>query len=112
MATGGNEALAKIIFETCLEESPKILEEAKRAISQRDFATARRCGHSLKSSFGAIGATRAAEASEVLEFIESSQEQSLRKRSSRFSSRWKKFASSEHPPKSVSYTHLTLPTKA
>ena len=75
VATGGNEALAKIIFETCLEESPKILEEAKRAISQRDFATARRCGHSLKSSFGAIGATRAAEASEVLEFIESSQEQ-------------------------------------
>ena len=74
-ATGGNEALAKVIFETCIEESPKILDEAKQAISEGDFATARRCGHSLKSSFGAIGATRAAEASEVLEFLESTEAQ-------------------------------------
>jgi HPt (histidine-containing phosphotransfer) domain-containing protein len=70
-ATGGNEELAKVILETCIEESPKILDEARRALANRDFKTARRCGHSLKSSFGAIGATKAAEASEVLEFLQS-----------------------------------------
>ena len=78
-ATGGNEALAKVIFETCVEESPGILDEAKRAISAGDFATARRCGHSLKSSFGAIGAIRAAEVSQVLEFLESNDAQEFTK---------------------------------
>ena len=70
-ATGGDEALAKTIFKTCIEESPKIVTEAKQAIAESDFATARRCGHSLSSSFGAIGATRAAEASRALECLES-----------------------------------------
>ncbi|QEG24517.1 ATP-binding protein [Mariniblastus fucicola] len=71
-ATGGNVKLAEVLFETCMEESPKILEQAKQAIGQGDFVTTRRCGHSLRSSFGAIGATRAAAASEKLEFLESS----------------------------------------
>ena len=69
--TGGNEKLVKILFDTCIEESPKILVQAKEAIAERDFEAARRFGHSMRSSFGAIGATRAADASRVLEFLES-----------------------------------------
>ena len=70
-ATGGDEALAKVIFETCIEESPKIVGQAKQAIAESDFETAKRCGHSLRSSFGAIGATRAEKASGMLEALES-----------------------------------------
>ncbi len=67
-ATGGNMELAKVLFETCLEESPKIISEAKAAVEKNDFETARRCGHSLKSSFGVVGATKAADAAQILEF--------------------------------------------
>ena len=70
-ATGGNEELAKVLYETCLEESPKIVEQAKLAIADSDFPTARRCGHSLRSGFGAVGAMEAAKACESLEFLES-----------------------------------------
>ncbi len=70
-ATGGNEELVKILYETCVEESPKIVDQAKQAIAQADYTTARRCGHSLRSSFGSIGAVEAAKACETLEFLES-----------------------------------------
>jgi signal transduction histidine kinase/CheY-like chemotaxis protein/HPt (histidine-containing phosphotransfer) domain-containing protein len=69
--TGGDENLARILYETCVEESPKIIDQAKIAIADSDFATARRCGHSLRSSFGAVGATEASTACEQLEFLES-----------------------------------------
>ena len=70
-ATGGDEALAKVIFETCMEETPSIIDQAKQAIAESDFTTARRSGHSMRSSFGAIGATHAAEASRALEHLKS-----------------------------------------
>ena len=70
-ATGGNEELAQTIFETCMEESPKIVDQAKQAIAKSDFETAKRCGHSLRSSFGSIGAKQAAEAAGVLEHLDS-----------------------------------------
>ena len=70
-ATGGDEALAKVIFETCMEETPNIIDQAKQAIAESDFTTARRSGHSMRSSFGAIGATHAAEASRALEHLKS-----------------------------------------
>ena len=69
-ATGGDTDLADILMDTCLEESPKIIGEAREAISGDDLAAARRCGHSLKSSFGAVGAMKAAAASQNLEFLE------------------------------------------
>ncbi len=69
--TGGNENLAKVLYETCLEESPKIIAQAKKAIRDADFVTARRCGHSLRSSFGAVGAMEAATACKKLEFLDS-----------------------------------------
>ena len=68
--TGGDEDLAKILLDTCIEEAPKMLAEAKTAISERRFADARRVGHSLKSSFAAIGATAASAKSKELEFTE------------------------------------------
>jgi len=74
-ATGGNVQLAEELFKTCLEESPKILDEARAAIEKGDFDTARRCGHSLRSSFGTIGAMKAADASKALECLLSKNEE-------------------------------------
>ena len=70
-ATGGDLELAKILQSTCLEEAPKIILDAKTAVDNGDFELARRCGHSLKSSFAAIGAAAASAQSEALEFSES-----------------------------------------
>ena len=70
-ATGGDENLAKILFETCIEETPAIFELARKSITNADYESARRCGHSLKSSFGVVGALAAARVSEGLEFCES-----------------------------------------
>jgi HPt (histidine-containing phosphotransfer) domain-containing protein len=60
-----------MLLETCLEDSPKLIQEARDAVANGDFVTARRCGHSLKSSFGVVGAASAAAESEKLEFTES-----------------------------------------
>ncbi len=70
-ATGGDSDLAKLLQSTCLEEAPKLIQDAKTAVENSDFVSARRCGHSLKSSFGAIGAKAASAKSEELEFLES-----------------------------------------
>jgi HPt (histidine-containing phosphotransfer) domain-containing protein len=70
-STGGDESLAQILLDTCLEDSPKLIEEARDAVANGDFVSARRSGHSLKSSFGVVGAAVAAAESEKLEFIES-----------------------------------------
>lgn len=77
-ATGGNEELAMAIFETCMQESPAIIDEAKSAIERSDFKTAKRCGHSLRSSFGAIGANHAAEAAKALENLDSTKADDFR----------------------------------
>ena len=69
---GGDEKLAKELYETCIEEFPKIISRAKQAIAESDFVTAKRCGHSLRSSFGSVGAMAAAKACEKLEFMDSS----------------------------------------
>ena len=70
-ATDGDDELVKILQETCLEEAPALLESARDAVHKSDWVTARRCGHSLKSSFGAIGAKAAAAKATELEFLES-----------------------------------------
>ena len=68
--TGGDADLAKILRTTCLEETPKMLSEARSAIGGSDWATARRAGHSMKSSFGAIGAMAASASAKGLEFVD------------------------------------------
>ena len=78
--TGGNRDLVKILFQTCLEETPAILAQARTAISSDDFVTARRCGHSLKSSFGAVGAVSASQLSEELEFCDSTRREDFEQR--------------------------------
>ncbi len=69
--TGGDLELVRLLRSTCLEETPHLIASARNAVNNRDWTAARRCGHSLKSSFGAIGAKSAAAKSELLEFEES-----------------------------------------
>lgn len=66
-ATGGDEDLARILLDTCLEQIPILIEGARQAVSEKDWIAARRFGHSMKSSFGAVGAKAAAEVSQSLE---------------------------------------------
>lgn len=70
-STAGDFDLACTLQNICLEEAPKIIGDAKSAVEERDWVSARRCGHSLKSSFGVIGAQVAAAKSEELETIAS-----------------------------------------
>ena len=73
--TGGDAELARVLRDTCLEESPQIIDSARAAIQRRDWDTARRNGHSLKTSFSAIGAIAAAESARTLESLESLESQ-------------------------------------
>ncbi len=67
--TGGDLELAKVLLDTCVEETPKIIASAQEAIDEGRFDDARRCGHSMKSSFAAVGAMAASAASKELEFV-------------------------------------------
>lgn len=78
--TGGNRDLAKILLQTCIDETPAIFEQARKAIGADDFVTARRCGHSLKSSFGAVGAVSASQLADELEFCESTRREDFEER--------------------------------
>lgn len=77
-STGGDVELAQLLQETCVEESPKLIQAARDAVAKDDFTSARRCGHSLKSSFGVVGAAVAASHSEKLEFIDSDDVEAFR----------------------------------
>ena len=67
--TGGDRELAQILRTTCLEETPNMIANAKAAIGNCDWIAARRCGHSMKSSFSAVGAMAAAAKAAELEFV-------------------------------------------
>jgi HPt (histidine-containing phosphotransfer) domain-containing protein len=69
--TGGDQDLAQVLRETLLEEAPGMIADARLAIDTGDWVAARRCGHSMKSSFGAVGAMAASEMAKRLEFVES-----------------------------------------
>jgi signal transduction histidine kinase/DNA-binding NarL/FixJ family response regulator len=72
LATAGGDAdLAKLLLQACMIESPKIITRARQAVKESDFRTARRCGHSLRSSLAAVGAMQAAAKTERLEFCQS-----------------------------------------
>lgn len=66
---GGDAELVKLLRETCLQEAPNIIAHARAAVSEQDWKTARRSGHSLRSSFGAIGAKAASEKSGEMEMV-------------------------------------------
>ena len=68
--TGGDVDLAAILRKTCLEETPKMIQQAHDAVAERDWAVVRRTGHSMKSSFGAIGAMAAAAKARELELVD------------------------------------------
>ncbi len=67
--TGGDVELVDLLRETCLREAPNIIAQAKAAVAQQDWKTARRSGHSLRSSFGAVGAMAASAISGELEMV-------------------------------------------
>jgi HPt (histidine-containing phosphotransfer) domain-containing protein len=62
--------LVDLLRTTCLQEAPKIIAQARQAVTDSDWKTARRSGHSLRSSFRAIGALAASEESGQLEEVE------------------------------------------
>jgi CheY-like chemotaxis protein len=66
--TGGDKSLAAVLLETCMEETPKMIASARQSILDESWTDARRWGHSMKSSFGAIGALAAAACCKDLEF--------------------------------------------
>ena len=67
---GGDASLARILLETCIDDAPNLIESAKTKVIAGDFDDARMCGHSLRSSFSAIGAMIAAETAMELEYCE------------------------------------------
>lgn len=64
---GGDPELAKLLIETCIEDSPNIIAQAKSKIQTGEWSEVRRCGHSLKSSFGVVGAQSASTQAAILE---------------------------------------------
>ena len=76
--TGGDPDLAKVLLDTCLEETPKIIQAANEAVESGNFADARRSGHSMKSGFGAVGAMHASKIAKELEFIEADDAEEFR----------------------------------
>ena len=66
---GGDAELVNLLQETCLREAPNIIAQAKVAVSEQDWKTARRSGHSLRSSFSAVGAMAASAKSGEMEMV-------------------------------------------
>jgi HPt (histidine-containing phosphotransfer) domain-containing protein len=69
VTAGGDAELVELLRETCLRESPNIIAQAKTAVSEQDWKTARRSGHSLRSSFNAVGAMVASAKSGEMETV-------------------------------------------
>ncbi len=67
--TGGDEELAADLLQMCLEQIPELLKLAEEMVSKSDWMSLRRTGHSMKSSFGTVGAMAAAEKARQLEFV-------------------------------------------
>ena len=66
---GGDAELVALLQETCLREAPNIISQAKTAVSEQDWKTVRRSGHSLRSSFAAVGALAASSKSGEVEMV-------------------------------------------
>ena len=66
----GDPELVDLLRSTCLQEAPNLIAQARQAVADEDWKTARRSGHSLRSSFGAIGAMVASDKSAQLEAVD------------------------------------------
>jgi HPt (histidine-containing phosphotransfer) domain-containing protein len=65
----GDMALLREIVGLFLEDSPKLMQEIRTAVQQRDAAKLRRAAHTLKGSVGNFGAASAVEAALSLEMM-------------------------------------------
>jgi HPt (histidine-containing phosphotransfer) domain-containing protein len=63
----GDEVLAREIIALFLQEYPKLLEDIRQAIAQRNASWLERAAHTLKGSVGDIAAPEAFEAARLLE---------------------------------------------
>lgn len=68
--TGGDVALANVLLETCIADVPNLLAAARAGIANSDYIVARRCGHSLRTSFANVGAGTASASAQGLEYCE------------------------------------------
>ncbi|MGQ9564471.1 MAG: response regulator [Thermogutta sp.] len=60
-ATGGDRELLRTLVQTFLEEMPQQWQNLEMALSQKDWATARRAAHTIGGSFRHFGAHAAAQ---------------------------------------------------
>lgn len=72
--TGGDAQLAQVLLDTCIADVPNLIQAAKQAVASGDYIGARRCGHSLRTSFSNVGAVAAAAAATDLEFCQEAME--------------------------------------
>jgi two-component system, sensor histidine kinase and response regulator len=64
---GGDEALLRELCEIFLEESPKLMQNLRKAIEEGDASSVARAAHSLKGEVGHLGAAAASQAAQQLE---------------------------------------------
>jgi len=65
----GDEDLLAELCQIFLQESPKLLEKLRRAVTDGDFETVMKTAHSLKGESSYLGAARAAQAARQLEQV-------------------------------------------
>jgi two-component system, sensor histidine kinase and response regulator len=64
---GGDEELLRELCQIFLNESPKLLNELRRAIGEADSLGVMRAAHGLKGELGYLGAAKATQAARELE---------------------------------------------
>ena len=64
---GGDQTLFEEVVVLFLEDSPKLLKQARSALESRDAETLARASHSLKNLSATFDATEAAEAAKAVE---------------------------------------------
>ncbi|OHB76064.1 MAG: hypothetical protein A2W31_16835 [Planctomycetes bacterium RBG_16_64_10] len=65
----GDEQLLAVMIEAFLEESPRLMDAIRAAVTQRDAATMRVAAHTLKGALGYFGADRASALAQRLELL-------------------------------------------
>ncbi len=66
----GDRDLLKTVLEVFLEESVRLIQELRTAVSESDFGRVRHAGHSLKGALLGVGAVPTAELAQVLEMMD------------------------------------------
>jgi CheY-like chemotaxis protein len=69
VCTGGDRDLMQTMIEVFLQESPRMLDEARSAAAAKDSPRLRRAGHSLKGSCGYFAVPEAYEAALHVEWL-------------------------------------------